>query len=135
MEISLVWKIIVAAIIVISFIIITRTIISLFNKLERCRGRHKEAIEAAAEATRKINLLTEGDNIYMNQQERMMVLSALEYVPFKKAIELPETKYHVRGVYRRIREKIQILIRKEEREAREAEPEAKDDDETKEVPK
>lgn len=134
----LIGKIIIAAVIVISFAIITRTIISLFNKNEKLREREKRAIEVAVEATRKINLLTEGDSIYLDQKERMMLLSALEHIPFKEAVEIPETKHSIRQVYRRVREKLQILIRAYPTPDKmdvtpEPEPEVKEDDETKEA--
>lgn len=135
----LIGKIVIAAAILILFAIIAHTLISLINKNERLREREKRAIEAAVEATRKVNLLQEGDSIYLDQKERLMLLSALEYVPFREAVEIPETKHSVRQVYRRTREKLQILIRAypipDKMDIIPDPPEAKEDDETKEVPK
>jgi len=64
--------------------------------------------------------LTTGDSMNLDQHERRMILSAVEHVPFREAIELPVTKAFVRKVWRGLREKIQLSIKKEDDETKEA---------------
>lgn len=66
-----------------------------------------------------IKLLTTGNSVVLDQRERRMILSAIEYAPFRKSIELPQTQAHVRNIWRRTREKIQLSIKKEDREPKE----------------
>ena len=89
----------------------------------------------------RVKLLAEGEDVALDQHERNMILSAIEYVPFREAVELPETKAWVRKVYRRLREKIQLSIKADRVPDRmdipkepSFEPEVKEDDETKEAP-
>lgn len=76
----------------------------------------------------RVKLLTSGDSVILDEHERNMILSAIEYVPFREAVELPETKAMVRKIYRKLREKIQLSIKKEDG----LQP-TKEDDETKEA--
>lgn len=63
----------------------------------------------------RVKLLTTGDSVDLDQYERRMILSAIEYVPFREAIELPETRAFTRKVWRGLREKIQLSIKKEDK--------------------
>ena len=62
----------------------------------------------------RVKLLTTGDSVDLDQHERRMILSAIEYVPFREAVELPETRAFTRNVWRGLREKIQLSIKKED---------------------
>ncbi len=76
----------------------------------------RQELEALAkevgEKDEKIWLLTTGDSMKLDQHERNMILSAIEYVPFREATELPETKAWIRKVWRGLREKLQMSIKK-----------------------
>jgi hypothetical protein len=140
MVIPLVWKIIIAVVIVGLLIVTARTIVVLFRKNERMKEIIEHGVKVAAENEAKITLLTRGEAVNMDRAERLMALSALEYVPFREGVELPETKHNVRQVYRRLREKLRILARRDaisdslDITAPDG-PEVEEDDETKEAPK
>ena len=74
--------------------------------------------EDVQEKAAQIKRLTTGDSMHLDQHERRMILSAIEYVPFREAVELPETKAHVRAIWRELREKIKVSIRKEDDETK-----------------
>jgi hypothetical protein len=68
----------------------------------------KEVKEKAA----KIDLLLSGDLMYLDQHEKRMILAAIELPPFRARVELPATKAHVRIVWRDLREKLKMYIKK-----------------------
>lgn len=100
----------------------------IFRRKELAKYKTSAALleKEVEEKENKIKLLTTGNSVALDQRERRMILSAIEYVPFRKSIELPQTQAHVRNIWRRTREKIQLSIKKEDREP-------KENDETKEV--
>ena len=61
----------------------------------------------------RVKLLTSGNSINLDQHERRMVLSAIEHTPFRKDIEAPVTRAYIRTVWRGLREKIKLSIKKE----------------------
>ena len=112
------------------------------NRLAVSEHLLKKEVEEKAEHIEKgediLKLLYSGDAIRLTHNEKGMILDAIEYVPFRETIELPETKAHVRITWRNLREKIKLHLKEnpvvdEIREAPETEPEVKEDDETKEV--
>lgn len=64
------------------------------------------------EKTAKIDRLLSGDIIYLDQHEKRMILAAIELPPFKARVELPATKAQVRIIWRGLREKIKLNIKK-----------------------
>ena len=114
----------------------------LQEKIFRRRELRATKLEASFLAG-EVKLLTTGDSVRLDEHERNMILSAIEYVPFREAVELPQTKAWVRKVWRRLREKIQLSIKKDRIPDRmditpdrpERPPEVEEDDETKEAPK
>lgn len=83
-----------------------------------------------------LNMLYSGDAVRLTHNEKGMILDAIEYVPFKEGIELPETKAQVRITWRELREKIKLHLKADPVVEKmditpEAEPEAKEDDDTK----
>jgi len=106
----------------------TGVIEKIFRRKELVKYKTSAALleKEVEEKEDLIKRLTTGNSVALDQPERRMILSAIEYVPFREAVELPETKAHIRNVWRRTREKIQLSIKKEDREPIE-------DDETKEA--
>jgi hypothetical protein len=77
------------------------------------RRQELEALaQEVGEKEEEIRLLTTGDSMKLDQHERRMILDAIEYIPFREAIELPETKAWIRIIWRDIRKKIQMSIKK-----------------------
>lgn len=69
--------------------------------------------QSRQELTQKVLLLINGVAVNLTQPERQMIKDAIEYAPFREAIELPETKAHIRITWRSLREKITISIMEE----------------------
>ncbi len=88
----------------------------IFRRKELAKYKTSAALleKEVDEKTEEIRLLTTGESVNLDQHERNMILSAIEYVPFREAVELPETKAMVRKIYRGLREKIQLCIKKED---------------------
>lgn len=103
------------------------------NLLEKeVDGKTKE-IEAGNEV---LEMLYAGVAVRLTHQEKRMIIDAIEYVPFREAIELPETKAYIRITWRGLREKIRRHLKwdpspAEIGEAPKRELEAKEGDETK----
>jgi len=84
-----------------------------------------ELEKAEKEMSETICLLTSGMTMNLTQPERHMIRDAMKYVPFKEAIELPETKAHIRMTWRSLEEKITRSL------VEEVNSEIEGDDETK----
>lgn len=83
--------------------------------------------KAEKEMSETICLLTSGQTMNLTQNERRMILWALDLQYFKDIIQLPQTKAHFRITYRELREQITRSLVKEVDLAE------KEDDETKEA--
>jgi len=84
--------------------------------------RRKELRESKLDASflrDRVKLLTSGDSVALDQHERRLILQALEFKPFAMEIHTPATRFYIRGVWRRIREKIKLSIKKEDQVAKE----------------
>lgn len=73
--------------------------------------------EDVQEKKAQIKRLITGETMHLDQHERRMILKAIEAPTFKALIEAPETKAYVRVIFRRLREKLKLSIRKEDEEA------------------
>lgn len=88
-------------------------------KYKTCAGLLEGEVETLGEIKR---LLTSGESVNLTWNEKGMILNAIEYVPFKEGIELPETKAQTRITWRELREKIKLHMKEDM---------VKEDDETK----
>lgn len=74
--------------------------------------KRKELRESKLDASflrDRVKLLTSGDSVALDQHERRLILLALEFKPFAAEIQMPATKFYIRGLWRRIREKIKLI--------------------------
>lgn len=101
---------------------IKRIIGDLIEKVFKRMELHNIKLEASFLKDR-VKHLTSGESVNLDQHERRMILSAIEYVPFREAVELPETKAYIRTIWRRLRRKIQLSIKKEDQPAKEGDEE------------
>lgn len=74
--------------------------------------------EDVQEKKAQIKRLITGDSMHLDQHERRMIKTAIEFPAFRARVELPETKAHVRIVWRDLREKIKMSIKKEDDETK-----------------
>jgi len=86
-------------------------------------GKKESIIESQSS---QLKLLKSGDNVKLNQAERMMILNTIEYKPVREVIQLPATKAHVRITWRGLRKKIKLSLKEEATENNETK-EAKND--------
>lgn len=89
---------------------------NIFRDLFEKIFRREELRLSRAEVSwlwKRVRLLTSGDSINLDQHEKRMILSAIEYTPFRKDIEAPVTRAYIRIVWRGLREKIKLSIKKE----------------------
>ena len=103
------------------------------NRLAVSEHLLKKEVEAGEKV---LKMLYSGDAVRLTHNEKGMILNAIEHIPFREFIELPDTKAHIRITWRELREKIKLHLKEdpvvdEIREAPEKEPEVKEDDETK----
>jgi hypothetical protein len=66
------------------------------------------------EKAAQIKRLITGETMHLGQHERRMILRAIEAPTFKAIIEEPGTKAFVRIIYRQLREKLKMSIKKED---------------------
>lgn len=73
------------------------------DHLDTCRKKRDLLIEMNT-------LLTTGDSVQLTQNERKMVLNAIEFKPFREVIEEPRTKRADRDTWKGLREKIKACL-------------------------
>lgn len=98
----------------------------MFKDLWEKIFRRKELRESKLDASflrDRVKLLTSGDSVALDQHERRLILQALEFKPFAADVQTPATRFYIRGVWRGIREKIKLSIKKEDQAAKEGDEE------------
>lgn len=71
----------------------------------------EEKASIIAKQDLQLIVLKSGQNINLTHNEKGMILNAIEHIPFREFIELPETKAILRITWRNLQEKIKLHLK------------------------
>ena len=118
-EISIIWKIIIAGIILLMFVVcifLTWRVLELMKRVKLLQADRNELLEQRSKQSNKLRLKgiemdeVDKDKIVLSELEKKMILNALSMPGYKDWIDSPTTMHYVRKAYRNLKEKIKESV-------------------------